>query len=179
MRRESTFQLAGIDIRGMDVHNGTSKFDIGMFMVEKPEGLLCSVEYSTDLFDATTIQRLLGHYRVLLEAIVEDPDLRIGELPMLPTEEERQLVVGMERHHRGASPRDRCIHELVRTAGGAHTRHTRQWCSESSSFTYRELNQRANQLAHKLRELGVGPEDAGRHLSGALAGDAGGASSEC
>ena len=44
----------------MDVHNGTSKFDIGMFMFEKPEGLVCNVEYSTEVFDASTIQRLLS-----------------------------------------------------------------------------------------------------------------------
>ena len=90
------FRLGGLSLTSVDTHNGTSKFDLGLFAIEKPDGLYCTVEYSTDLFDAATIKRLLGHYRVLLEAIVDNPDLRIGELQMLPPEEERQLLSGVE-----------------------------------------------------------------------------------
>src|SRR5271157_2756535 len=152
----TAFQLSGIDITGMDVHNGTSKFDIGMFTVENPEGLLCSVEYSTDQFDAATIQRLLGHYRVLLEAIAENPDRRVGELPMLPPEEEQRLLSEWNDTSRSFA-RDRCIHELFERQV-EHTPDNTAVVFEGSAFTYRELNQSANQLAHRLRALGVGPE---------------------
>jgi amino acid adenylation domain-containing protein len=149
-------RLRGLEMRGMDVHNGTSKFDLGMFAIEKPDGLYCTVEYSTDLFDAATIKRLLGHYLVLLEAIVENPDLRIGELQMLPPEEERRLVLEWNDPSRSFAS-DQCIHErferqVERTPGNTAV------VFGDSSLTYRELNQRANQLAHKLRTLGVGPE---------------------
>ena len=117
----SAFQLSGIDITAMDVHNGTSKFDIGMFMVEKPEGLVANVEYSTEIFDDSTIQRMLGHFGVLLEAIAEDPSQRIGELPLLTEEERRQVVVEWNDTHRDY-PRERSPASVHRSAGGAHAR---------------------------------------------------------
>ena len=149
-------RLRGMEMQAMDVHNGTAKFDLGLFTVEKPDGLYCSVEYSTDLFEASTIKRFLGHYRVLLEAIVEHPDQRIGELQILPPEEERRLLSEWNDTSRSYA-RDRCIHELFemqvqRTPGNTAV------VFEDTSFTYRELNRRANQLAHRLRALGVGPE---------------------
>ena len=100
-----TFKLAGIDISAMDVHNGTSKFDIAMFMVERPEGLVCNVEYSTELFEASTIQRLIRHYLLLLETIVEDPSLHICELPLLTEEERQQVVVEWNDTHHHLSAR--------------------------------------------------------------------------
>jgi amino acid adenylation domain-containing protein len=153
---QTDFQLPGIEITGMNVHNGTSKFDIGIFMFEKPEGLVCNIEYSTELFDATTMQRLLRHYRVLLEAIVQDPSLRVGELPLL-TEEERQHVVAKWNDTYQGFPREcslsQLIEEQVERAPDAIA-----VVSESRQLTYRGLNDRANQLAHRLRKHGVGPE---------------------
>ena len=149
-------RLSGMEMQAMDVHNGTAKFDLGLFTVEKPDGLYCSVEYSTDLFEASTIKRFLGHYRVLLEAIVENPDRRIGELQILPPGEERRLLSEWNDASRSYA-RDQCLHELFemqvqRTPGNTAV------VFEDTSFTYRELNCRANQLVHRLRALGVGPE---------------------
>ncbi len=150
------FHLPGLDIKGMNVHNGTSKFDLVMFAIEKPEGLLCFVEYSTDLFDAITIQRLLGHFQVLLTAITETPEGRIADLPLLPAAEEHRLLSEWNDTSKQFR-RDACIHELFERQV-ERTPDNTAVVFEGDSFTYRELNQRANQLAHKLRALGVGPE---------------------
>ncbi len=152
----ASLQLKGLELRGMDVHNGTAKFDLGLFVSEKPGGLYCSVEYSTDLFGAATIKRLLGHYRVLLEAIVENADQRVNELPVLPPEEEQLLLSKWNDPSRSFS-RERCIHELFERQVERTPENTAV-VFEGDSFTYRELNQRSNQLAHRLRALGVGPE---------------------
>ena len=152
----TAFQLSGIDITPVDVHNGTSKFDISMFVVKKPEGLICTVEYSTEIFDPSTIQRLLGHYRALLESIVKDADERIGELQMLPPDEQHLLLSQWNDTSRSFA-RDRCIHELFERQVERSPENTAV-IFEGTSVTYREFNQRSNQLAHKLRALGVGPE---------------------
>lgn len=149
-------QLSGLELQGMEVHNGTAKFDLGLFAAERLDGLSCSVEYSTDLFDATTIKRFLEHYHVLLEAIVENPESRIGELAMIPPAEERQLLLEWNDHSRRFA-RDICIHELFERQV-ERTPDNIAVVFEDRSLTYRELNQRSNQLAHKLRTLGVGPE---------------------
>ena len=114
------------------------------------------MEYSTDLFEASTVQRLLGHYRVLLESIVEDVDQRIGELPMLPTEEQRLLLSEWNDASRSFAC-DHCLHELFERQVERAPDNTAV-IFESRTFTYRELNQQSNQLAHRLRALGVGPE---------------------
>ncbi len=152
----SAFQLSGVDIAAMDVHNGTSKFDIGMFMVDKPEGLVANVEYSTEIFDHSTIQRMLGHFGVLLEGIAEAPGCRIGELPLLTPDERQQIVVEWnDTHH--AYPRERSLHQFIEEQV-ERTPDATALIFESQELTYRDLNVRANQLAHRLRKLGVGPE---------------------
>jgi amino acid adenylation domain-containing protein len=152
----NSLRLPGLELRGMEVHNGTAKFDLGLFAGEIPDGLFCTVEYSTDLFDASTIQRLLGHFRVLLEAIVEDPDQRIGDLPLLTEKERRQVIVEWNDTHK-EFPRDRSLHEFIEQQV-ERTPDAPALVFELQQLTYRELNQRANQLAHRLRKLGVGPE---------------------
>jgi amino acid adenylation domain-containing protein len=152
----TAFQLSGIDITAMDVHNGTSKFDIGMFMVEKPEGLIATLEYSTEMFDDSTIQRMMEHFRVLLEAIAEDPDRRIGELPLLTEQERRQVVVEWNDTHQDFL-REHVLHEFTekqaeRTPDAPAIVFGDQW------LTYGELNARANQVAHYLMKQGARPE---------------------
>jgi amino acid adenylation domain-containing protein len=151
-----SLQLRDLELRGMDVHNGTAKFDLGLFTVEKPDGLYCSVEYSTDLFDAATIRRFLAHYHVLLEAIAANPMRRLSELPLLTEEERHQaLVEWNDTAHE--YPRERSLHEFIEEQV-ERTPNAPALIFESQQLTYRELNARANQLAHRLRELGVGPE---------------------
>ena len=77
----------------LDTTSGTAKFDLMLVASEEEGGLRLLMEYATDLFDASTIDRMLGHLRTLLESVVTGPDAAVGSLSML-TEEERRLLIG-------------------------------------------------------------------------------------
>jgi amino acid adenylation domain-containing protein len=135
--------------------NGTSKFDLTLTMMEGPDGLTASVEYNTDLFEEATVQRLLGHYQTLLEAVVADPNRKFSRLPLLTPDERRQRAAW----NRTAvdHPADECVHELFE-AQAARAPEAIAVVSGDRRLRYGELNRRANRLAHQLRGLGVGPE---------------------
>ncbi len=135
--------------------NGTSKFDLTLTMMEGTAGLTGTVEYNTDLFDDTTIERFLGHYQTLLEAIVADAEIRLARIGLLSPAERRQIDTW-----KGAAasyPTGACIHELFE-AQALRTPDEVAVIAGASALTYDALNRRANQLAHQLRALGVGPE---------------------
>ena len=156
MRRGRNSNCRGSELRSIDVHNGTSKFDLGLFVVEKPDGLHCMVEYSTDLFDSQTMDRFLGHFEVLLEGITANPDQAIADLPILTPAERQQIVVDWNRTE-VEYPRTRSLHQFIEEQV-EKTPDAPALVFESKQLTYRELNARANQLAHHLRKMGVGPE---------------------
>ncbi|MFS8071575.1 MAG: condensation domain-containing protein, partial [Byssovorax sp.] len=87
-------ELAGLTLRGLSAAGTTSKFDLTLWMAESPSGLLGSFEYSTDLFDEATIERMASHLRALLEGAVADPGQALSALPMLGEDERRQLIDG-------------------------------------------------------------------------------------
>ena len=133
----------------------SAKVDLDFGLTENAGRLSGSIQYATDLFDAETIDRLVGHWGVLLEAIVADPGQRISQLPLLTEAERHQLLVQWN-DTAVEYPRDRCIHQLfeaqVERSPGATA-----LVYEDQQLTYGELNARANRLAHHLRSLGVGP----------------------
>jgi non-ribosomal peptide synthetase component F len=81
-----------ITLTPLEAPSGTAKFDLTLFAAEGPEGLHLTMEYSSDLFDPATVDRMLAHYRILLESIVAHPDRPVGLLPMLSEEERRQML---------------------------------------------------------------------------------------
>ncbi|WP_435021130.1 amino acid adenylation domain-containing protein [Tundrisphaera sp. TA3] len=83
----------GLEIAVLDTNSGTAKYDLTLIAVETAEGLDATLEYSADLFDPATADRMLGHLRTLLEAIVADPDRPVADLPML-TEAEQNALLG-------------------------------------------------------------------------------------
>jgi amino acid adenylation domain-containing protein len=146
---------AGWDLNQLDLEIGTAKFDLDLELDDRPEGLLGRFVYSTDLFDASTMERMAGHFETMLEAIVADPEQRLSRLPMLTAAEKQQLTDWNQTD--AEFPRELCMHELVdaqaaRTPSAIAVEHGDQ------RLTYRELEQRANQLAHFLKKRGVGPE---------------------
>ena len=148
--------LEGVQVSRLPLETHSAKFDLSLSVRESAEGLRASWEFSTDLFDAPTIERMARHFERLLEGIVADPEQRIGELPLLTEAERHQLLV--EWNDTAADyPRDRCIHELFE-AQVARTPEAVAVVFEDRQLTYGELNARANQLAHHLIALGVGPE---------------------
>jgi amino acid adenylation domain-containing protein len=140
----------------LQVESKTTPFDIAFEFSEMPDGLSGRLVYSIDLFDATTIARLAGHLQTLLEGIVAHPEQRIGVLPILTEAEQQRLLVAWNETA-NTDPTDRCLHQLFETQV-ERSPDAVAVVFEDERVTYRELNVRANQLAHYLQKLGVGPE---------------------
>jgi amino acid adenylation domain-containing protein len=140
----------------MEIETGTSQFDLSLILQVRPEGLMGRFEYSSDLFDASSIVRMVGHWQTLLEGIVADPAQRLAELPLLTEVERHQLLVEWNATQ-ADYPADQCIHQLFE-AQVQQTPEAVAVVFEHEQLTFHELNQRANQLAHRLQTLGVGPE---------------------
>ena len=153
---QERLQLPGLELRRTDGGVPTAKFDLSLFVQEREGGLEGYFEYATDLFDGSTIERLAGHLKTLLEGIVADPDARIGELALLSEAERHRVLVEWNDTAR-EYPRDKCLHELF-AEQAARVPDAVALVYEESELSYGELEQRSNQLAHYLRGLGVGPE---------------------
>jgi non-ribosomal peptide synthetase component F len=149
-------ELPGLTLTPVELDRPTSQFDLTLFMWEEGEELSGKIEYNTDLFDAESISRLIGHFRMLLESIVADPGGRVSELPFLSEEERHQLLVEWNATQR-EYPKDKTLvhlfEEQVERSPDAVA-----VVYEDKELTYHELNSRANQLAHYLMKAGVGPE---------------------
>src|SRR6266566_4653535 len=148
--------LSGWTLTQMDVETETTKFDLTLELDDRPGGLIGRFEYSTDLFDAATIARMAGHWQTLLEGIVMDPTRRLSDLPIL-TEAERQLLLVEWNNTAIDYPLNLCLHKLFE-AQVERTPDAVAMIFEDTHLTYRELNARANQVAHYLRRAGVGPD---------------------
>ncbi len=108
----------------LDVHGATAKFDLLLECSERADGLHATIEYSTDLFEQETAQRLLGHLGTLLEGMAADPDARLDDLPLLPAAERAQLLTGVGRQRRPLSRPGHGARPL-RRPGRAHSRRRR------------------------------------------------------
>ena len=148
-------RFSGLELQFVGGGSDRAKFDLSMFLVEEGDNLECRVEYDTDLFHEDRIERMLGHYRVLLEAVVRNADQRIGELPLMEEEERRELVERWNQADMEFGPGSRCLHEQFEEQVERCEEAVAVVCGERE-LTYGELNRRANQLAHHLREHGVG-----------------------
>ena len=116
-----------------------------------------AVEYATALYEQSTIERYIGYFRTLLEAMVADDSQKVDRLPMLPQEERQQLLYEWNATE-VEYPRDKCVHELFEEQV-EKTPNAIALAYEEQALSYGELNRRANQLAHYLRELGVRPDE--------------------
>jgi amino acid adenylation domain-containing protein len=150
-----TLELQGLKASMMEVESGTAKFDLMLSLEETGEGLEGVCEYSTDLFDEATVHRTLGHLRTLLEAVAGSPDRRISELPLLTEAERRALAEWNETA--SEFPEEASIQDLF-DAQAARVPDNPAVVFGDERLSYRELNERANKLAHQLRSLGVGAE---------------------
>ncbi len=149
-------ELPGLKLTPLELENVTSKFDLTLSMEETEQGLVGSWEYNSDLFDATTIQRMSRHFPTMLEGIVANPEQRLSQLPLLSADERHQLL--LEWNDTQADyPQDKCIHELFESQV-ERTPDAVAVVFEDQQLTYGELNARANQLAHYLLSLGVKPD---------------------
>jgi len=155
-QRGSNWNQPGLGGTKHDVE--TAKFDLSFTMIETGDALRGVVEYCTDLYNADTVQRMIGHFRNVLDAITIDPEQRLSALPFLTPGERNQLLrewsgaeCALNQNH---TPFCHQLFEaqVVRDPDAVAVRH------EEKQITYRELNEQSNRLAHYLRSLGIGPE---------------------
>ena len=153
-------KLAGLTLTPLVLNSGMERFELALAMGESTERLgsveSSSIAYNTDLFDAPTIRRMIGHLRSLLARIVANPDQRISALSLLTGGERRQILEEWNDTKRDY-PAAETYPELFE-AQAERTPDAVAIVFEERQLTYRELNARANQLAHYLRKRGVGPE---------------------
>ncbi|MBZ4371690.1 non-ribosomal peptide synthetase, partial [Corallococcus sp. AS-1-6] len=146
--------LPGMSLKPVMMESRTSKFDVSLFFVEEGEGLRGSVEYSTELFDAATVRRMVEHLWVLLEAALARPEAAVSRLPMVDAEERQRLLDGGNRtvaESTNTTPVHARFEEQARKTPEAVALQSQ----DGRTLTYGELDAKANQLAHHLRGLGV------------------------
>ncbi|MFP2933686.1 condensation domain-containing protein, partial [Pyxidicoccus sp. 3LG] len=143
-------------LESFDAEVRTTKFDLTLSLGETPDGLAGTLSYRTDLFEPSTIARMVEHLHVLLEAAVNAPDSRVGELALLPADERQQLLVRWN-DTRSEQSWDGALHERIEVQA-ALTPDALAVLDDSTSLSFGLLNRRVNQLARWLRSRGVGPE---------------------
>jgi amino acid adenylation domain-containing protein len=149
----TAIEVLGMTARHLNIDNRASRFDITLAMTETPEGFEIDIEYPTDLYRRSRMERMTKHLENLLEAVVADAGRRLSDLPILSRGETRQLL--FEWNDTAADyPRELCIHDLFE-AQVERTPDAVALVSGEEETTYRELNRRSNQLAHHLSAAGV------------------------
>ncbi|HEY0547314.1 MAG TPA: condensation domain-containing protein, partial [Pyrinomonadaceae bacterium] len=155
--RPETKISTGLTLSAVAIHAGAAKFDLTVVVRETNKGVSLAFEYNTDLFDAATIERMMRHLEILLTGIVADPNQRIDELAILTEEEKLQThVAAQSQLIEGAFPKA-CLQQLFE-ARAERTPDAVALVFEDERVSYRELNERANQLAHQLQTSGVRPD---------------------
>jgi amino acid adenylation domain-containing protein len=139
----------------LDIQTDTAKFALTMELDERVDGMIGRIEYNTDLFDEATIVRMIGHYQTLLDGIIADPEQPISQLPLLTAQEQQQFVEW--NNTQTDYPADVCIHHLFERQV-EQTPEAIALIFEEKQLSYRELNSRANQVAHYLILLEVKAE---------------------
>nr|QEO74596.1 condensation domain-containing protein [uncultured bacterium] len=147
--------LAGLRVEELPLSLTTASFDVSVDFFEHDNAMTGVLEYNTDLFDASTMERLACHLGTLLEAVADDPDRPVGELPLMgPAERQRVLV---DWNHTAAPPAEPTFPEVFEATAARIPDATALVCG-ATVLSFAELNARANRLAHDLVARGAGPE---------------------
>ena len=150
---KQVFKIPGLSIKEIAFEAGIAKFDLSVEVWEDRE-FHCQFEYRTDLFEQSTMRRMLGHFETLLHAAFENPDLRLAELPLMSAQERAQVLVEWNSTAADYS-RDLTIHGAFEQQV-SRTPDATALLSEGNRWTYRHINDDANRLAHVLVKKGIG-----------------------
>jgi amino acid adenylation domain-containing protein len=148
-------ELPGLSLSPVEVDTGTTHFDLTLHIADTDQGLIGTLAYNTDLFEAVTITRMLGHFRTLVEGVAATPERCLSEIPLL-TESERQQILAKSNDAESDRLKE-SVHQLFE-AQVERTPDAIAVVLGDQELSYEGLNRRANQLANHLRLLGVGPE---------------------
>lgn len=140
----------------IDIDTSVAKFDLTFNFTETDSGLLCGLNYNTDLFEKETILRMADHFSVLLDSIFSDPDQTLSQLNILTPEEKQRLLIDFN-DTQTLYVKDKCIHQLFEEQVES-TPDNIALVLDNQELTYRELNNKANQLAHYLLKKGIKPD---------------------
>ncbi|HEX7331329.1 MAG TPA: amino acid adenylation domain-containing protein [Pyrinomonadaceae bacterium] len=149
-------RAGALELESVALSQQISQFDLTLTMVESGETISGSLQFNTDLFTRSQIERMIGHLKTLLRAITTTPEQSLAELPMLTQAEAQQLLVDWNQTST-AYPQNLCLHQLFEEQARLQPERVALICGEQR-ISYGELEARADQLAHYLKALGVGPE---------------------
>ncbi|MDC9590802.1 amino acid adenylation domain-containing protein [Xenorhabdus sp. XENO-10] len=149
--------LPDLQLSTIEQARRSAHFDLTLSLSETKAGLVGDLEYATDLFDASTVERMVGYLTNILTAMVTDETQRIATLPMLPETEQQQLLVSFNATQTDF-PQDALIHQLFEVQAEQRP-DAIAVVFKDQIISYGELNHRANRLAHHLLALGVRPDD--------------------
>ncbi|HEX5707326.1 MAG TPA: amino acid adenylation domain-containing protein, partial [Pyrinomonadaceae bacterium] len=149
-------ELPGLSISKFSDGSEATQFDLSLEIREVEGSLRGLIQYNTDIFEADTIERITAHFKTLLTAVAGAPEQRLSQLPILTTDERRQLLVEWNDTPRELSIRQ-CIHQAFE-AQAERTPDSAAVVFNDERLSYRELNERANRLARQLLDRGVEPE---------------------
>ncbi|MFJ5680534.1 amino acid adenylation domain-containing protein [Streptomyces sp. NPDC093097] len=151
--------LSGLRTEQLDFTSRATKYDLMVSVHDAGDSVRALVEYPTDLFDAATVDRLLGHFLNVLEGAAAAPDTPLSALPLLGAAERRTMLHGWNAT-RAPFPSDACLHHLFEEHADRRPDAPAVICGGMGGWavTYREIEERANRLAHHLIAAGVGPD---------------------
>ncbi|MEA2691000.1 MAG: hypothetical protein QOJ16_387, partial [Acidobacteriota bacterium] len=151
-------EIAGLSLSPLPVEGTTAKFDLMLQFWEQPRGLAGFLEFTTDLFDATTVRRLGEQLETLLGSVLEHPERPLSALPLLPPAAHHQLLAEWnDTWEEPGADRPGCLHDLF-AAQAERTPAAAALVWGGASWSYGELDRRAERLSRRLRRLGVGPD---------------------
>lgn len=148
--------IGRVELEFLTLDQRATQYELTLRMAATGDGVAGSLDYNSDLFDESTITRLLGHFKTLTSQCLSNPDCQISDLPMLPDAERDQLLVQWNDTRTEYSSTE-CVHSLIENRA-ALMPDAVALMFEEEQLTYRELNIRANKVAHRLRRLGIGPD---------------------
>ena len=143
-------------VKGIATENGTAKFDLTFQLLETAEFIGGIIEYRTDLFHSSSINRLIEHFKNLVRSAIENPEQKVWELEMM-SEQEKQEILVVQNQTETEFDRTMTIDELISEQAKKIPQKTALICG-NHEISYAELEKRSNQLARYLRSKGVGQE---------------------
>ena len=156
VNRKKLLQSKELELEHYQLPQRKVDFELSLEIIELPESFNTCFNYNSDILEAATVAQIAEHYQNLLAAIVENPQTTVGKLPMLSDSEKQQILVKWN-DTKTDYDLSYCLHQLF-AAQVEKTPQTVAVVFEGEELTYRELNNRANKLAHYLQKLGVKPE---------------------
>jgi len=149
-------RLPGVRLEEIEVEAGTSMFDMTLKLRERSGLLEGELEFNTDLFDHATIDRLIGHYQLILDGMRNDPDCAVSRLPLL-TEAERETLLARWNNTERSLPESETVVQLFEEQAGLDPDRIAVVCG-STQLSYATLDERAGRLAAYLESMGIAPE---------------------